>query len=314
MRIELWGSKTGFVYKIPLVVLFAGVLFASSGAVLSQGATSSAGAPGKPLAFEIVSIREDKSDQVPGTVEKNGPSADGLHLKDARVFGLFQMAYRPSDGGMPFRPNRIIGVPEWAFYSNGIRYDIDAKVSETDLPRWRDPAEQPAMMRAMLQGMLADRFKAATHRETREIPIYELTVGRKSPKLKPSQGATLDEIRQKYPDAQLLSGSVIAASGPNPGQQMFFGVTMQELCALLENLAGRPIHDKTGLTGKYDVTYQIEVRPPSQENGAPAPVPPDFFNSQISSIVQDQLGLQIKATKGPVEVLVVDHVERPSEN
>jgi uncharacterized protein (TIGR03435 family) len=132
--------------------------------------------------------------------------------------------------------------------------------------------------------------------------------------LKTSEGATLEEIRQKYPDAQMVAEGTIAASGPNPGQQMFFGVTIPELCILLENLAGRPIRDESGLTGRYDIRYQIDVRPPVQEDGTQAPVPQDFFNGQISSIVQDQLGLQIKAARGRVEVLVIDHVEPPSEN
>jgi uncharacterized protein (TIGR03435 family) len=75
----------------------------------------------------------------------------------------------------------------------------------------------------------------------------------------------------------------------------------------------RPIQDKTGLTGKYDITYQLELPPPAQE-GAGVAVSPDFFTSQIFSIVEDQLGLQLRAAKGLVESLAIDHVERPSEN
>ena len=78
-------------------------------------------------------------------------------------------------------------------------------------------------------------------------------------------------------------------------------------------MAGRPIQDKTGLTGTYDITYQIELPLPPQE-GSGTTVSPDFFSSQIFSIVQDQLGLKLNAAKGLVESLVIDHVERPSEN
>ena len=215
---------------------------------------------------------------------------------------------------MSFRPDRITGVPPWALYSSSIKYDIDAKVSEADLPRWKDPALQPAMLRAMLQAMLADRFKLSVHRENKEIPIYELTLGRKSPKFKPAEATTLDEVRQKHSNAVTLFGDTIVATGPNPGQQTLFGVTMPNLGTFLSNLAGRPIHDKTGLTGKYDITYQMELRPPPQEDGSPAPVPPDFFSLQIFSIVQGQLGLKLTATKGMVESLVIDHVEWPSGN
>jgi uncharacterized protein (TIGR03435 family) len=299
-------------------VLFVGVLFAIPVAALAQSVPSAQAAPvaadGKPLAFDVVSIREDNPAATPQSPPQNGPTPDGYRLRRLPLFAVIQLAYLPSDGGMSFRPDRIAGVPPWALYSSSIHYDIDAKVSEADLPRWKDPALQPAMLRAMLQAMLADRFKFVAHRENKEIPIYELALGRKSPKFKPAEATTLDEVRQKHSNAVTLFGGTIVATGPNPGQQTLFGVTMPNLGTFLSNLAGRPIHDKTGLTGKYDITYQMELRPPPQEDGSPAPVPPDFFSSQISNIVQDQLGLKLTAAKGMVESLVIDHVERPSEN
>jgi uncharacterized protein (TIGR03435 family) len=90
-------------------------------------------------------------------------------------------------------------------------------------------------------------------------------------------------------------------------------VTMRDLGTFLSTLARRPIQDKTGLTGKYDITYQIELRPPPQE-GADTAIPRDFHSSQIFSIVQDQLGLKLNVAKGLAESLVIDHVERPSAN
>ena len=103
------------------------------------------------------------------------------------------------------------------------------------------------------------------------------------------------------------------ATGPNPGEQTLFGVTMPDLSTFLSTMAGRPIHDKTGLAGKYDITYELELSPPAQE-GAGLAVSPDFFSSQIFGIVQDQLGLRLRAAKGLVESLVIDHLEQPSEN
>jgi bla regulator protein blaR1 len=312
------NSRTGFGRAISLAIA-AGILVTGPIAIPAQAAPSAAtppllGADGKPLTFDVVSIREDNPDDTAHSTVQNGPTPDGYRLKGAPLFAVIQTAYLPSDGGLSFRPDRIIGVPAWASYSNSINYDIDAKVSEADLPRWKDPVLQPTMLRAMLQTMLADRFKLTIHRENKEMPIYELTLGRKSPKFKPSEATTLAEIRQKHPNVVTLRSGTFVVAGPNPGQQTLFGVTMQDLGTFLSNLAGRPIHDKTGLTGKYDITYQIELRPPPQQDGAPAPVPPDFFSSQISNIVQDQLGLQLKAAKGPVETLVIDHVEQPSKN
>jgi uncharacterized protein (TIGR03435 family) len=307
--------RTGFLRGISLAMA-AGVLLAGPVAVLAQAATSAEAAPpvgadGKPLAFDVVSIREENSENAPQNPVQNGPTPDGFRLKDAPLLAVIQTAYLPSEGGLTFRPNQITGVPAWAFHL--IHYDIDARVSEADMPRWKDPALQPAMLRAMLQAMLADRFKLAIRRENKVIPIYELSVGRKGPKFKPSEATTLAEMRQKHPNVATLRSGTFVVAGPNPVQQTLFGVTMRDLGTFLSVLAGRPIQDKTGLTGKYDITYQIELSLPPQE-GSGTTVPQDFFSSQIFSIVQDQLGLKLNAAKGLVESLVIDHVERPSEN
>ena len=310
--------RTSFLRGIPLSMV-AAILSAAPAAVPAQAVPPAATAPllgadGKTLTFDVVSIREHNPEDTAHNTVQNGPMPDGYRLKDAPLFAVIQTAYLPSEGGYSFRPDRVTGMPAWVFGSNAVLYDIDAKVSEADLPRWKDPAQQPAMLRTMLQAMLADRFKLAIHRDTKEIPIYELALGKKSPKFKPAEATTLAEVRQKHPEAVTLFGGTIVTTGPNPGQQTLYGVTMPNLGIFLSTLAGRPIHDKTDLTGKYDINYQIEQRPPPQEDGTPAPIPPDFFNSQISNIVQDQLGLQLKSAKGLVESLVIDHVEPPSKN
>jgi bla regulator protein blaR1 len=314
MTMKHSGWRTRLGRGIPLA-LTAGILFAGPVIVLAQAVTSSAAAPpvgteGKPLTFDVVSVREDQSEPTPQKPVKNGPTADGYRLKGLPLIAVIQRAYIPLEGGLTFRPYQITGLPA-AFDS--IRYDIYAKISEADLPKWKDPTLQPAMLRAMLQGMLADRFKLAVHRETRDVPIYELTVGRKSPKFKRSEATALADVRQKHPNAVTLRSGTIVATGPNPGEQTLFGVTMPDLGTFLSTMAGRPIHDKTGLTGKYDITYELELSPPAQERAGMA-VSPDFFSSQIFSIVQDQLGLKLRAAKGLVESLVIDHLEQPSEN
>jgi uncharacterized protein (TIGR03435 family) len=171
--------RTGFGRGISLAVA-TGFLLTAPTAIVAQATDPVTNNDSKPLTFEVVSIREDKSESISQVAMQSGPTSDGLRLRGVQVFGLLQMAYLPSSGGMAFRPNRIIGVPAWAFYTGGVRYDIDAKVSEADLPRWKDLAQRPTMLRAMLQAMLADRFKLTAHRETREIPVYEVTVGSKA--------------------------------------------------------------------------------------------------------------------------------------
>ena len=284
---------------------------------LLKGTAAAAAARGavKPLTFEVVSIRENKSGARPDEMTM-GVTPDGFRARNVPLLSLLQGAYRPSEGSLTFRLKQIIGLPTWATFET--RYDVDARVPEADLAAWQDPALQPAMLRSMLQAMLADRFKLAVRRETRVVPVYYLTAGSSHAKLTPYNGATLAEIQQRHPSAHTLTGDAMFAPGPQPGQQSFFGVTVAELGTLLSNLAGRPVLDGTGLKGRYDVSYQIELPPPpAQTDGVPPPPPSpdsDFFRSQISTIVEGQLGLKLKAGTGPVETLVIDHVDQLSEN
>jgi len=316
-----WGLAAGLGWSLSLAITVT-LLFVGSGIVRGQGTASAvtaplAGADGKPLTFEVVSIRPESDGPprgragAPPDSAMAGTTPDGYRQRGMPLLAAIQGAYAPSKGRSTFRPSQIEGVPAWAL--SGIHYDIDARVSEADLPRWKDPAQQPAMMRAMLQAMLADRFKLVAHVETKMVPVYELLTGRGAPKFKPATTGGLDEIKKKYPNAHQLANGPIVATGPNPGQQNFFDVSMGEIATMLSTLAGRPILDKTGLTGRYDMSYQMELPPPPQERSAEG-IAADFFSSQISTIVQDQLGLKLHATTGPAEMLVIEHVEQPSVN
>jgi bla regulator protein BlaR1 len=299
------------------LAIIAGILCAAPLAVLAQQIPSAAPtqtsvADGKPLAFDVVSIREDKTEPSPQNPPKYGPTPDGYRLKGPPLTLVIRAAYLPSPGSdtATFGPRQLAGVPPWL---NQVHYDIDAKVSEADLPKWRDPAQQPAMLRAMLQAMLVDRFKLVVHRDSKEAPIYEMTVAGNGPKFKPSKAATLAEVQQTHPNAgnAVALGGAIVSPGAQPGEQMIFGVTMPAFSTLLSTLVGRPIRDKTGLTGRYDIIYQMDLS--SQDSAGPATSPNDL-SAQILSILRDQLGLQLKPAKGSVETLVIDHIEQPSEN
>lgn len=308
-----FGQRLNFRHSITLAVV-AGISFANPMAIPAQAVSwDSAGAhvnhEGKLLAFEVVSIREENSSSEPPGPIQIESTLDGYHMKGVPLMAVIQIAYTPTHG-YHFNPNQIVGLPDWLV---SIRYDIEAKVSDSDLPQWKDPALEPAMLRAMLQAMLADRFKFSAHRDSKMVPIYEMTVGRKGPKFKPTSGTSLAKIRQEHPNARALGSDAIVASGPNPGQQWLFGVTMPVLGEFLSTMAGRPIRDATGLTGKYDLKYQLEL-PPSTQNGNSATRPSDFFTLQIGYVVQGQLGLKLRAAEGPMESLVIDHVEKASQN
>lgn len=154
----------------------------------------------------------------------------------------------------------------------------------------------------MFQQLLADRFKLTVHWETRELPVYALVVAKNGPKLHAS----------KEPDG---------ASGTSAGNGQFTagGVTLAEMAgALTQELSqelGRVVVDRTGISGRYDVSLKWTPDNGEALSGGTggAASPPDSGLS-IFTAIQEQLGLKLESTKGPVQVLVIDRVELPSEN
>jgi uncharacterized protein (TIGR03435 family) len=174
----------------------------------------------------------------------------------------------------------ISGGPGWRDIE---KYNIEAKVGRP-LPPWPDSNTELALM---LQSLLEDRFKLALHRETREETVYELEVDR--------GGARL-----KMANADERSGF-----GMEPGRINSMAVPLEYLAVNLASILGRPVIDKSGLDGKY--SYTLTYTPdnaPAAEAAAPS-----IFNA-----LREQLGLKLESTKGRVEVLVIDHVEKPSAN
>jgi uncharacterized protein (TIGR03435 family) len=174
---------------------------------------------------------------------------------------------------------RISGAPGWG---DSDKYNIEAKVG-IPLPPWPDSNKQLSLM---LQSLLMDRFKLALHRETREQPVYELVAARSGAKLK------------------------MAEAGESPGFEMDAGrihsmaVPLEYLAGSLAYLLGRTVVDKTGIAGKY--SYTLTFTP---DDAPPAEAGPSVFTA-----LQDQLGLKLESSKGPVELLVIDRAEKPDAN
>jgi bla regulator protein BlaR1 len=161
------------------------------------------------------------------------------------------------------------------------------------------------MMRSMLQAMLEDRLKLVVHRNTKEALVYLLVVGKNGPKFKESNPGELHPGTRPMPGGGTLSRQ-------EKDDQMtihYFGISMAQLPRFVLGDAGRPIQDKTGLTGKYDVTIQRSALQPGGLQGAAASDP-----GPSAASIADQLGLKLEPAKGQVEMLVIDHVERPSPN
>jgi bla regulator protein blaR1 len=248
-------------------------------------------------AFDVATVKASTSDEMM-VMTKFTP--DGMQIRNAPLI----LIIRQATGLLNSNDDEVIGAPSWVKTE---RYDIDAKVSGSDLPKLDTLTrlERNAMMRQVL----VDRFRFAAHRAIRELPVYELVVAK--------GGAKLKEAVLGDSDANGLKDG--RGHSPLDHMRVGFGnvdcqsVPMTSLIEILTQLSGRTVVDKTGLVGKYDVKLRWrpeDARPQSDaRGGAPDEPDVDFFTA-----VQEQLGLKLIPAKGPVNALVVDHIEKPSDN
>jgi uncharacterized protein (TIGR03435 family) len=195
--------------------------------------------------------------------------------------------------------DQVAGGPGWF---NSEHYDVEVKMDQSvlDAQQKLSQEQQIVEQKRMLQGLLADRFKLTLHRETRNLPVYALVLAQDGPKLHEATPGDTYANGVKRRDNGLPQG--MGLYGPREGQLVGQGVPLSFLMGWLSEAVGdRIIVDKTGLTGKYDFTLQWT---PSPEPSGP---------SKLSAI-QKQLGLKLEPQTVPMEVLVIDHSEKPSEN
>jgi len=287
--------------------------------------------------FEVAAIRPSTSCDAGGGGRGGGKGGGGgrrinwspgrLNLECQTVADLIRWAYLGFANGTPWpvstttgleiRPisfrvldQPIKGSPAWV---NSDRYTIDAKADS--------PQSQEMMRGPMMQALLEDRFKLKIHREIRNVPVYELTVAKGGPKLQKAQEESCITVDfRKGPPPEPTPGQpppdlcgMVRMSNTNDGLDMH-GVTMADLCMQLSVSTEGDVIDKTGLAGVYDV--HLEVSPldlgfTPTDNGGTIIIPTD--GAAISVAVQ-KLGLKLERTTGPSEFLVIDSIERPSEN
>jgi uncharacterized protein (TIGR03435 family) len=173
----------------------------------------------------------------------------------------------------------------------------------------------------MLQALLAERFNLKIHRETKELPVFLLTFAKSGSKLQLTK--TADPNPNAPGPRSSRGGASIRSSnyGSGPITVTALHCSTADLASFLTTRVGRPVLDKTGLTDRYDFTLQfaqddIVPRSPSggAANGAGPLAPSDPVGASVFTAVQEQLGLKLESGKGPVEIIVIDHVERPSGN
>ena len=282
--------------------------------------------------YEVASVKVSKQASGNGMFRMGMRyTDDGVSVENFPLMMLFQNAYGVGK-------DRISGTQDWM---NSERYDIEAKIDPARVEDFKKltPDEMKLARQYMLQVLLADRFKLTLHRETKELAVYNLVVAKGGSKLqetKPEEKSADADKSAKDKLSDSLAAAKGSGSGPSSGPTVVSGgksvslsgaggggasisfsrggtrstngrgVTMEMLVNNLANICGRPVFDKTGLTGKYD--YKLEYAPEDAQQD------PDSNAATIYTAVQEQLGLKLESAKGPVEIFVIDHAEKPSGN
>jgi len=266
-------------------------------------------APENKPKFEVASVRENTNND--GKVMIGIQPGGRFNAINVPLWDLIRQAYT-------VQRSQIVGAPDWTETS---RYDIVAK-AEGDIAPTR-PGSPPGPITFMLQDLLEERFKLRAHRETREMPIYALTLARSDRKLGAGlRPSTIDcaAMRGRGARMGLPPGPPPAGERPQcgmrmaPNQVMAGGVPLAQLLPVLSQFTQRVVIDRTGLEGNFDI--DLTFTPDRMPQGPPPPgvqIPSfDPNGPSLFTAVQEQLGLKLESERAPIEVLVIDHVERPT--
>lgn len=263
--------------------------------------------------FEVASVKRCQNDQSPSGGD---PTPGRLHLACVTTANLIRLAYLAFPTGQrnaPVSPSSfqmpISGGPSWL---DSDRYSIDAKVEQ--------PVNTEMMKGPMMQALLEDRFKLKLHKKAKEIHVFELTVGVRGPKLQPARkGGCMAYDRNSPPPnpgpgepSPVICGVIRKSAGDGFDVP---GVTMADLCRQLSAYVDHDIVDKTSITGAFDV--HLDLLPADIGYAGAAPDPSSPFtpgDGGAIAVAARKLGLQMRNAKSSAEFLVIDHVERPSEN
>jgi uncharacterized protein (TIGR03435 family) len=293
---------------------------AAAAAILAAGTLVRAQSSKSRAEFEVASVRPSNPNAGGGggggksKAGGPGPRAGLDHGRfnlSSTLFGLIVRAYGINGCGELRDDCALIsGGPDWLKKS---RFDIQAKMPDgspeyTFLQFLRSQAPQ---LQLMLQALLEERFNLKVHRETKQLSVYALTVVKDGPKLKAASG----EMIQLKDGTSVKNQSLLWTPAPLPDGtrsdhliRMFVrDQSMQSLVDSLSHLMDRVVLDRTGLKGTFDITIDYE-RNPDNTPGF------DIAGPAMFTAFQEQLGLKFESTKAPVEVLVIDSVEKPSEN
>jgi bla regulator protein blaR1 len=249
------------------------------------------------MKFDVASVRETQPDKNGHVLMFIQQTPHSTNLRVSFTIGpLLNIAY----GIDSFQ---IVEAPNWpTVYTIEAKGDADADAKIAGLP----PDEQRMEQRHMLQTLLEERFKLKTHWETKQGDAYNLVVAKGGPKLGAAGSMPPSADETKIFADRPVSVLRQANYGNDPAW-IAHGCSMSMWAEMLTGQLGRPVADKTGLTGKYDFVLKYKGRTDSDRNADDTdPTPP------MDRALQEQLGLKVEPTKAPVKVLVVEHIEKPS--
>src|SRR5215467_8844551 len=281
--------------------------------------------------------------QTPGaTPSSDQPTFEAASVKANKIGGPFMLVFQP--GGrfratnvtlkmligaaygtpQPLPDFQLVGGPKWMETD---RFDVVAKASGDPPP---GPNGPPPQMFLMIRSMLADRFHLKVHYETRDMPIYALVLARSDGKLGPKMKVSTTDCAARMASMRAGGGPpALPAPGERPpcGARMFPGnvtagsMTMTQIVNGLARMPGlnRTVVDRTGLTGAYDFELTFTPDQMPQGRGEPPPgAPPlpaiDPNGPSLFTALQEQLGLKLEPTRAPVNVLVIDNAEQPTDD
>jgi uncharacterized protein (TIGR03435 family) len=274
----------------------AAIILAFAGGVAlvsAQGPAASQSAP----KFEVASIKLNTTTRVPLNVPFLRTAGAG-NAKNGRFWMLGDIGATPLSVLIQIAYNvndlQLDGGPSWV---RSDRYDVDARA---------EGSATLEQMRPMLQSLLADRFKLTLRRETRQLPVYDLMVAKDGLKIAAMKEGSCVPPEQAVPFGPLSCGGVRKQMGPQRQVLEVAGVSMARLIELLSDEVGRVVIDKTSFTDRFSV--RLEFAPAGGLQIAPS----DSSAPSLFAALQEQLGLKLEPSLGPVDVLVIDSVERPT--
>jgi uncharacterized protein (TIGR03435 family) len=289
--------------KLISQLAFSWLIIASPLLAQTNPATNPPPISAKPIFYQIVSIKPHKPDGNGNftRILPDGYSAAGISLQE-----LVVQAY--GFGTNPMTDQELARQPAWF---KSATFDINARVDSSDVPALQDSMNPkglaeyisdlqnhiPNARMLMLQELLADRFHMKVHHEIKQLPVYALIVAK--------GGSKLTESKLEDPSKGTIEG--------NDGEIIVKGMPLVFVLRSLTQELGRPVLDKTGLTGNYDFT--LKWTPDQKQMASPTNASvSDMAGPSLFTAIQEQLGLKLERTKGPVDTIVIDHVEPPTEN